>query len=512
MGWSDGYVVELPYTPGYYREMAPPHLGLCLLRHRLPMPRVRRYLELGCGQGVSLNIHAAASPASYVGVDFNPTHAAAANAMAEASGADVQVHDDSFAEFEQRLRSEPGARGFDVIAMHGVWSWVSAENRDTLLRILRLALRPGGVVYLSYNALPGWAGFMPLRELMVEHAACRGGPSGGVAAAIGATRTLFEAAPDVLRQQGGLAQRMQGLGEHNPSYLTHEYFNADWAPMSVIDLLRHASEAKLEFACSATLLEHASVLNIPAPLRAALAELPTQRLQLAALSWAMQQTFRRDLLLRGSAPLGAAEQAGRLRQTHIALQIEASAVPMTVRLAFGDAELKPEIYLPILEAMDRRNGWASLGELEADLATANLPLAIIADAASILIGAGHAASAQSPEVAGACGAACRRLNRHLLDRAALGGDQGHLASPVLGGGTPVSITDQMFLAAHHAGRRGPADMAAFAAQQLDLQGRQLVMEGKAQDDPATRLGSLRTSAQQFVAQRLRVLERLQVAV
>ena len=61
--WTAGYVSELDYTHGYYREMSPLNLELAMLSrlqaHSVGRPL--RYLELGFGQGLSLNIHAAAN-------------------------------------------------------------------------------------------------------------------------------------------------------------------------------------------------------------------------------------------------------------------------------------------------------------------------------------------------------------------------------------------------------------------------------------------------------------------
>ena len=86
--WTSGYVAELDYTHGYYREMSPLILQLAMLSklqaHRVERPL--RYLELGFGQGLSLNIHAAAYDGEYWGTDFNPTQAANARELAAASG------------------------------------------------------------------------------------------------------------------------------------------------------------------------------------------------------------------------------------------------------------------------------------------------------------------------------------------------------------------------------------------------------------------------------------------
>ena len=59
----------------------------------------------------------------------------------------------------------------DFIVAHGVYSWVGAAQRQSIRRLVRDSLKPGGLLYLSYNSLPGWAGEMPLRKLLVELAA-----------------------------------------------------------------------------------------------------------------------------------------------------------------------------------------------------------------------------------------------------------------------------------------------------------------------------------------------------
>ena len=62
--------------------------------HRVGRPL--RYLELGYGQGLSLNIHAAATDGEFWGTDFNPVQVANARELASASGAHVKLLDASF--------------------------------------------------------------------------------------------------------------------------------------------------------------------------------------------------------------------------------------------------------------------------------------------------------------------------------------------------------------------------------------------------------------------------------
>ena len=167
MSWSEGYVADVGYTYGYFRELAPSLMGLCLLAKGVEPPRrgKLKYLELGFGQGVTLNIHAAANEGEFWGTDFNPAHASGARELARASGADLHVFDASFAE----LAARDDLPEFDIIALHGIWSWISAENRRVIVDIARRKLAAGGILYISYNTTPGWAPAMPLRHLMILH-------------------------------------------------------------------------------------------------------------------------------------------------------------------------------------------------------------------------------------------------------------------------------------------------------------------------------------------------------
>ena len=74
MTWAEGYVSEVDYTFGYYRELSPN-----LLRLRAPSAGVAtsfssevKYLELGFGQG-TLNQHSCGCRRGRIlGTDFNP--------------------------------------------------------------------------------------------------------------------------------------------------------------------------------------------------------------------------------------------------------------------------------------------------------------------------------------------------------------------------------------------------------------------------------------------------------
>src|SRR6266566_4924080 len=63
--WGQGYQVDIPYTRGFYPELAPAHLEAALLFAGFGADLTRpgtRYCELGCGYGLTTLILAAANP------------------------------------------------------------------------------------------------------------------------------------------------------------------------------------------------------------------------------------------------------------------------------------------------------------------------------------------------------------------------------------------------------------------------------------------------------------------
>src|ERR1700753_3410126 len=84
---SGGYRTDIEYSKTYQEQISPLAMDFATLLAGRGPPRGRRCLELGYGQGVSLNIHAAACPGDYYGADFNPAHQAAAQRLGDIAGA-----------------------------------------------------------------------------------------------------------------------------------------------------------------------------------------------------------------------------------------------------------------------------------------------------------------------------------------------------------------------------------------------------------------------------------------
>ena len=125
--WTAGYVADIGYTFGYYQELNPQRVKLAFLNQGLAYPEMGAACELGFGQGISANIHAAASVTQWHGTDFNPSQAGFAQSLASATGSSAKFYDQAFDEFAKR----DDLPEFDYIGLHGIWSWISAPSRPT---------------------------------------------------------------------------------------------------------------------------------------------------------------------------------------------------------------------------------------------------------------------------------------------------------------------------------------------------------------------------------------------
>jgi SAM-dependent methyltransferase len=162
----------------------------------------------------------------------------------------IEVCAQTFAEFFAR----DDLPVFDFVGAHGVWSWVSAANRDRIVAFLQQRLRPGGVFYLSYNALPGWAPMLPLRDLLMRsvQAAPAAMPlADRIEQALRDVAMRLARDPSFEEAHPGIEAELRTIRGKRTAYLAHELFNRDWAPMHPEEVAAILCRAGLRFAAFA---------------------------------------------------------------------------------------------------------------------------------------------------------------------------------------------------------------------------------------------------------------------
>jgi SAM-dependent methyltransferase len=507
--WTAGYVADLNYTYGYYAQLNPVCLPLTLLNAGLAVPKINTACELGFGQGLSINLHAAASSVQWIGTDFNPSQATFAQTLATASGSGVRLFDASFAE----LNARDDLPAFDFIGLHGIWTWIDDANRQVIVDFVRRRLKVGGVLYISYNTLPGWAAFAPMRHLMVAHAEALGATeqwlTNRIEGALAFAEQLLATNPAYSRANPQVAERLQKMKEHHRHYLAHEYFNRDWHPMHFATLAEWLRPAKLRYAGSAHWLDAIDAINLTDEQQALLQQLPDPQFRQSVRDFMVNQQFRRDYWIKGGRELNPLSQIEAIRAQRVILTTHRPDIPLTVTGNLGEGNLAEAVYTPLLDLLGDHKA-RSLGQLESALSGQGIQFQQLWQAVLILAGAEHLAPVQSDKQIAKAKKTSEQLNAQLLQLAHGSGDVQFLASPVTGGGFPVNRFQQLFLIALRQGQKQPEDWAEAVWQLLESQGHRLVKDGKAIESTDENRAELIRQARDFAAKRLPVLKALQI--
>ncbi len=505
--WTSGYVADIGYTYGYYNELNPNRATLAILNAGYMPPASGVHCELGYGQGLSVNVHAAASGSTWYGTDFNPSQAAFAQSLTAASGADAHLTDEAFANFCNR----GDLPEFDSIGLHGIWSWISDENRAVIVDFIQRKLKVGGALYISYNTLPGWATFAPIRQLMTEHAAVMGSAGKGVVnrvdGALEFAQKLLYTRPKFAIANPSVVERLKKVSEQNRHYLAHEYFNKDWHPMHFATMSEWLSPAKVSFVCSAHYLDHVDAVNLTTEQQAFLKEIPDATFKESVRDFMTNQQFRRDYWIKGSRKLTAIEQAAQIKQHRLVLTSARGDISLKIAGALGEANLSEDIYGPVLDLMSDHK-IRTVEEIALELTT--IPYLKLAQSIIVLTGAGHVASVQTDDRISTAAPMAHKLNNVLINKAQFANEINYLASPVTGGAIEVNRVQQLFLLAIYKGKKQPHDWAQSAWALFASQNQRLLKDGNAIETEEGNLEELTRQAQEFANKKLPILKALHV--
>jgi SAM-dependent methyltransferase len=332
----NGYATDIPYLRDFKPMLAPAWLDHVALVAGVEPP-VRQdgfaWCDLGCGQGVTAAILAATHPTgTFHGIDAMPVHIDHAQRLAaEAAISNACFHGIDFA-----TALDLELPQFDYIVAHGVYTWIDLESQRVLRQFIDRRLKPGGLVYLSYNAMPGWARDLPFQRLVRELGltfpgdnAARFAAAAGIICALAAARVPALEASFTVRE---LDQRPE---DYAPAYLVHEFMPAAWRPLYVTEVRAAMATIGLTPVGSATLSENLDWMVLDEAARKTLATISELDARELVRDFYLDQRFRCDVFARGNQRLGADERAGRLFSSTFALARPVHAIQYTTPTPAG---------------------------------------------------------------------------------------------------------------------------------------------------------------------------------
>ncbi len=508
----DGYVFDIAYDNNFYRDLTPNQIEAALMFHGVALPTRTQddplcYLELGFGQGLSLNVHAAACEGEFWGTDFNPNHCVAAENLSKAANTKCHFFNDSFEELY--TKSENGLLPqFDIISLHGVWSWISQESRNAVLRLISRNLKAGGAVYVSYNCMPGWANFAPLRELLTYHAKSQSSTKDSkvqVQDAYNFVAQLEKNNALFFNANPGSIPKLKSIETKSISYIAHEYFNEDWYVPYFKDVAAEFEQARCSFVASTRPLSQINI-GLSAEQNELLASIDDRNLRETTRDFILNTQFRTDIYVKGKNPLTVEQR----NDTCFALSTHQENVNYEINNSISKLQLKEDFYKPVVEfiASDdyKPKSIATIAEAFPDMQQSVLMEVIhVLFAANIL----HKAT-DIEKISPECRTTSQRFNKQICERTTKHGIAYRtLASPVIGGGVMVTTVEIFFLMAIHEGHTEEADYVQWTYDTMQERGMKMRNENKPMTEEET-MNSLKESGENFAKHRLHFLRALGV--
>ncbi|AGF52142.1 sll1526 [Synechocystis sp. PCC 6803] len=506
MTWNEGYVLEVNYTYGFYGELSPLKLALANTLKSLKSPNLEKnfnYCELACGRGYSTNLLASCYPqAQFYANDFNPSHIVEARTLAETAGTkNVHFFDDSFEEFINQDLPQ-----FDFIVLHGIYSWITPRNRQAIVNFIRQKIKVGGMVYISYNTLPGWAAARPMQALMLRYGRNSSEPIlSRIEKALDFTEQMLESKANYFTQNPILKPRLEKLKEQNRYYLAHEYFNEEWNAFYFDEVAKELEEAKLNFMGSAHLIDYVDAVNLSSAAQTQLSQVTDPTFREVVRDFFLNTQFRRDIFVRGKLALLPQEHLQALGNLRFALVVPIKSIKLKQQFPLGEVELQEKVYRPICEALE--NGPLTLGELQKDSKTKGITLNSLYQALIIMTGIGYTHPAVNETVRKQRQKSTDAFNSAVKTKSLYSDEMAFLASPLVGTGIAVNRLEQLLLLAKERKQDGPQ----FVWQVLSSQGKKIIKEGKTLETEAENLEHLKNVAENFNGDRLPLLTKLGIS-
>jgi len=263
------YTTDVVYPSAFGAFQSPIHLAHAAWlggRQAVDVCGPFRYVDLGCGSGLTLCVLADCYPqAEFVGIDLNPTHIANARGLADdAKLTNVKFHEASFSEL-----SSLGLPQFDFIALAGIYSWLSPDLRNACLGFAKKHLTADGALFLHYAALPGNAQIDALYTMIREAANFAEGDSvARYQTAIGRIQILRDAGALFFRQNPHATAWLQSIVKDDPRSMAHEVLNTQRNSLSVRDVSDEAAHFGLRFVANGQIELNDFELTMPAMARA----------------------------------------------------------------------------------------------------------------------------------------------------------------------------------------------------------------------------------------------------
>jgi SAM-dependent methyltransferase len=242
---------EIPYDALPHRATHPSRLAsvATFVGHLAPRAESCSLLEVGCNDGANLIPMAVSLPgARFVGCDLSPRAIEQGRRTISALGlTNIVLVEADLA----TLASEHGE--FDFIVAHGVYSWVPAPVRDALFALAAERLAPDGILYVSFNVLPGCRVRQAAWDILHHHVDHIESAKARLDAARQLARLIADGGAATLESDQAVRAELRAIAQRSDSELCHDDLAVPNEPVLFHSFAEHAERHDLRYLAEAEL-------------------------------------------------------------------------------------------------------------------------------------------------------------------------------------------------------------------------------------------------------------------
>ncbi len=447
---------------------------------------------------MTANVLAASFPqGQFHAIDLNPEHIENGKRIARKGGiSNVSFLENSFEELVQAALPR-----FDYISLHGVYSWVSPEVRQDILTVIEKTLAPGGLVHVSYNAMPGWASLLPLRQILLSYTAHMSeGSLKKAARGLEYLKYLRDNKAAYFQKNPGASEALDDILKKDPRYIAHEYLNESWHPLYFSQVASEMARAGLTYCGSADVKKNFSTVVVPRRFRALLETADNAVVRETHQSLILNENFRSDIYCNVTHRLPSAERINLFADTVFGSNTLKHNIKRTFQIGDVKVTNADRIYDDLIPVV--ADGSRTVAEVCQLQALQAYPEEMIVRSIHTLVSGGQfqpfAMRAESVEDGAPERVRIRDcFNRNVLEERLLTDGQCYLATRVLGTGIRVGLIPGLLLLASDA--VGSEESANYACNLLERSGKIWRRDGEAVTDPTKRRKFIKAEQAEFWA-------------
>jgi hypothetical protein len=270
------------------------------------------------------------------------------------------------------------------------------------------------------------------------------------------------------------------MARHDPHYLAHEYYNANWSPFYHAEVAQALASAKLSYAGAASVFDNFDQFTLNSEVAKLVGEVGERALAETIKDYARNQSFRRDVYARGVTKAAPAALEAALEQARFALARPRPSCRMQQTSVAGEVTLQPEAYAPVLDALARAP--MTFAELARAPECAGLNRGKLRQAVFGMAALGNVQAALPAVGEDARREGTSRFNAVALRAPITDAGDLYLASPVTGAGVAVNLIDRLLLAAKDEASGVESARGAAASGRLKVRHKEKELESADEQD------------------------------